>query len=71
MTDRSSGAGAPPRVSEAELAGLLRRSGVNPPPDEIRAMIPSAARFQEMIDRVNSPLPRTTEPVSTFAVGEE
>ena len=63
-----SDAGGPPELGEAELARMLRRSGVSPPPEEIRRMLAGAATLLAMLERVNPALPLGAEPAVTFTV---
>lgn len=57
-----------PVIDEAELARILARSGLNLAPDQVRAILPGVPIFQQMIARVNAPLPREAEPALTFNV---
>ena len=59
---------SPSAPDEVALAGLLARAGIHLPPEEVRALLPGAAIFQDMIARVNAPLPREAEPALTFDV---
>jgi hypothetical protein len=57
-----------PVIDEAEFARIVARNGLNLAPDQVRAILPSVAIFQQMIARVNAPLPREAEPALTFNV---
>ncbi len=57
-----------PDIDEAELASRLARGGLTLTPDQVRAMLPGARIFQQMMARVNTPLPREAEPALTFNV---
>lgn len=57
-----------PDIEEAELASVLVRSGINLTPDQVRGLQPGALIFQQMIARVDAPLPREAEPALTFNV---
>jgi hypothetical protein len=57
-----------PTVDEAALAGMLARAGLNLTSDQVRAILPGAAIFQQMIARVNAALLREAEPALTFHV---
>jgi hypothetical protein len=57
-----------PVVDEATLAGMLVRGGLNLTQEQVRALLPGARIFQQMIARVNAPLPREAEPALTFNV---
>ena len=54
--------------TEATLAPILTRAGLNLTSDQVRALLPGAAIIQTMIDRVNAPLPREAELAVTFKV---
>ena len=55
-----------PEIDEAELGSMLKRAGLALTPDQVRAILPGAAIFRQMIQRVNAPLPREAEPALTF-----
>jgi hypothetical protein len=55
-------------IDESELAAMLARAGLRLSVDQVRAILPGAAIFRAMIDRVNAPLPREAEPALTFNV---
>lgn len=57
-------------IDETMLASLLARAGIHLPPEEVRGLMPGAAIFQDMIARVNAPLPREAEPALTFDVAQ-
>lgn len=57
-----------PVIDEAELARMLARSGLNLTPDQVRAILPGVPIFQQIVERVNRPLPREAEPALTFNV---
>jgi len=57
-----------PEISEAELAAMLARNGLDLTPEQVRAILPGAAIFRAMIARVNAPMPREAEPALTFDV---
>lgn len=57
-----------PDIEEAELASILVRSGLNLTPDQVCGLLPGALIFQQMIARVDAPLPREAEPALTFNV---
>ena len=57
-----------PSIDEAELNAMLIRAGLALTPDQVRAILPGAAIFRELIARVNAPLPREAEPALTFTV---
>ena len=57
-----------PTIDEADLAGMLARAGLELSPEQVRAILPGAAIFRSLIDRVNQPLPREAEPALTFNV---
>ena len=57
-----------PATDEAELGAILARAGLKLSPEQVRALLPGAAIFRRMIERVNSPLPREAEPALTFKV---
>ena len=59
---------SPPPVDEAELAAQLKRAGLTLTEVQVKALVPGAAIFREMIARVNAPLPREAEPALTFDV---
>ena len=60
-----------PSNEEAELAIQLARAGLKLIPDQVRALLPGAAIFRRMIDRLNAPLPREAEPAVTFKVEQK
>jgi len=51
-----------PVIDEAELARILARSGLKLTPDQVRAILPGVPIFQQIVERVNRPLPREAEP---------
>ncbi len=55
-----------PPIDEAELNAMLRRAGLVLTPQQVKAILPGAAIFRDMIARVNAPLPREAEPALTF-----
>ena len=55
-----------PPIDEAELNAILRRAGLVLTPQQVQAILPGAAIFRAMIERVNAPLPREAEPAPTF-----
>lgn len=55
-----------PPIDEAELNAMLRRAGLTLTPEQVKAILPGAAIFRDMIARVNAPLPREAEPALTF-----
>lgn len=55
-------------IDETVLAGMMARAGLNLSAEQIREILPGAAIFQQMIARVNAPLPREAEPALTFNV---
>lgn len=55
-----------PPIDEAELNAMLRRAGLVLTPQQVKAILPGAAIFRDMIERVNAPLPREAEPALTF-----
>lgn len=57
-----------PEIDNDELAGILKRNGHDLTPAQIEAILPGAAIFHRMIERVNAPLPREAEPALTFDV---
>lgn len=57
-----------PDIDEAELSTSLARGGLTLTPDQVRAMLPGARIFRQMMARVNAPLPREAEPALTFNV---
>ena len=46
----------------------MSRDGLNLSPEQVRAILPGAAVFRQMIERVNAPLPREAELALTFNV---
>ena len=60
-----------PATDEAELSALLARAGLKLSPDQVKALLPGAAIFRRMIERVNAPLPREAEPAVTFKVEQK
>lgn len=60
-----------PAIDEAELSAILARAGLKLSPDQVKALLPGAAIFRRMIDRVNAPLPREAEPALTFKVEQK
>jgi hypothetical protein len=59
------------KINEAELAVMLARGGLKLTPDQVRAVLPGAELFREMIARINAPLPREAEPALTFDVEQK
>jgi hypothetical protein len=59
------------KINEAELAVMLARGGLMLTPDQVRAILPGAELFREMIARINAPLPREAEPALTFDVEQK
>lgn len=59
-----------PEIDKDELARILKTSGHDLTPAQIEAIMPGAAIFRRMIERVNVPLPREAEPALTFDVGQ-
>jgi hypothetical protein len=59
---------SPPPIDEAELGAMLTRAGLTLTPEQVKAILPGAAIFRDMIARVNAPLPREAEPALTFDV---
>jgi hypothetical protein len=57
-----------PEIDKDELERILRRQGLNLTPAQIESILPGAAIFRRLIDRVNAPLPREAEPALTFDV---
>ena len=57
-----------PEIDKDELASILKRSGHDLTPTQIEAILPGAAIFRRMIERVNAPLSREAEPALTFDV---
>ena len=57
-----------PEIDKDELAGMLKKNGHDLTPAQIEAILPGAAIFRRMIERVNAPLPREAEPAITFDV---
>lgn len=57
-----------PEIDKDELAGMLKKNGHDLTPAQIEAILPGAAIFRRMIERVNAPLPREAEPALTFDV---
>ncbi len=57
-----------PKIDEATLSGMMSRAGLNLSPEQVRAVLPGAAVFRQMIERVNAPLPREAELALTFNV---
>ena len=60
-----------PATDEAELSATLARAGLKLSPEQVKAILPGAAIFRRMIDRVNAPLPREAEPALTFKVEQK
>jgi len=58
-------------IDEAVLALLLGRAGLKLTPDQVRALLPGAELFREMLARINVPLPREAEPALTFDVEQK
>jgi hypothetical protein len=59
------------RIDEAELTVLLAHGGLKLISDQVRAILPGAELFREMIARANAPLPREAEPAVTFDVEQK
>jgi hypothetical protein len=57
-----------PAIDEAELGRILARNRLTLTPDQVRAILPGAPIFQQMIARLHAPLPREAEPALTFNV---
>jgi len=57
-----------PEIDKDELGRILKTSGLNLTSAQIEAILPGAAIFRRMIERVNAPLPREAEPALTFDV---
>ncbi len=57
-----------PKIDEATLSDMMSRAGLHLSQDQVRAILPGAAVFRELIERVNAPLPREAEPALTFDV---
>lgn len=57
-----------PEIDKDELGHLLERSGHALTPAQIEAILPGAAIFRRMVERVNAPLPREAEPALIFDV---
>ena len=55
-------------IDKDELGRLLARSGHRLTPTQIEAILPGAAIFRRMVERVNAPLPREAEPALIFDV---
>ncbi|MGE0417767.1 MAG: hypothetical protein AB7O80_13250 [Acetobacteraceae bacterium] len=55
-------------IDESELAAMMARAGLRLSTDQVRELLPGAAIFRSLIDRVNAPLPREAEPALTFNV---
>ena len=50
---------------------MLVRAGLTLTPEQVKAILPGAAIFRDMIARVNAPLPREAEPALTFDVEQK
>lgn len=59
---------SPPPIEEAELNAMLLRAGLTLTQEQLKAILPGAAIFRDMIARVNAPLSREAEPALTFDV---
>ena len=59
---------SPPTIDQAQLDALLKRAGLNLTADQVKELLPGAVIFQDLIARVNAPLPREAEPALTFDV---
>lgn len=57
-----------PEIDKDELERILKTSGHNLAPAQVEAIMPGAAIFRRMIERVNAPLPREAEPALIFDV---
>lgn len=57
-----------PEIDKDELGRLLERSGHQLTQAQIEAIMPGAAIFRRMVERVNAPLPREAEPALIFDV---
>jgi hypothetical protein len=57
-SERKERAMSTPVMDEAELARMLACNGLNLAPDQVRAILPGVPIFQQMVARVNAPLPR-------------
>jgi hypothetical protein len=57
-----------PEIDKDELGRLLERGGHTLAPAQIEAILPGAAIFRRMVERVNAPLPREAEPALIFDV---
>lgn len=55
-------------IDKDELGRILKRNGHDLAPAQIEAIMPGAAIFRRMIERVNARLPREAEPALTFDV---
>ncbi len=55
-----------PPIDQAELEAMLARAGLTLTSERVKALLPGAAIFRDMIARVNAPLPREAEPALTF-----
>jgi hypothetical protein len=55
-------------IDQAELAAMLERAGLRLSAEQVRGILPGAAIFRSMIERVNAKLPREAEPALTFKV---
>ena len=58
-------------IDEEELGRILQRAGLALTPAQVHAVMPGAAIFRRMLERVNAPLPREAEPALTFAVEQD
>jgi hypothetical protein len=67
-SERKDRAMSTPVIDGAELARMLARNGLNLGPEQVRAILAGVPIFQQMIARVNAPLPREAEPALTFNV---
>ena len=57
-----------PEIDKDELERILKTSGHNLTPAQVEAIMPGAAIFRRMVERVNAPLPREAEPALIFDV---
>ncbi|MFO1161160.1 MAG: hypothetical protein U1E60_20120 [Reyranellaceae bacterium] len=55
-------------IDQAELERMLKKSGLNLTAPQLQSILPGAAIFRRMIERVNAPLPREAETATTFKV---
>ena len=59
-----------PELDEQALALILRNAGLDPSPEQVRAILPGAKLVRGMIARVRAPLPREAEPAVTFSTDQ-